>query len=390
MIPTNQNFRVKLLVAHRGGGGAATFLRYLEQFYLEEGFHADKENLPDIPAVKGSLPPVRGVDSSEDAVPPDFTNHGLREIQNAIKRLPIFLYRTEWIQLGDRLLQDRAHYDLVVVSTTLPGRLSGLKLGKTPVLFVHHSYPVGWKHFAVGWFFGLKHSRYAHRVYVSNFSKRRFQRYWFLTERTRDRVIKNTGGQPLQRALAHPKAFGKRTVLTVAGMHSWKDPDLWFRVVLRAYLDGNPHRLFFVWVGDGPELERIQGLLVRHQLLDIAAAVGHRRSVEEFYIGATLYLHTARRESLGLAAVDAQRFGLPIVARRVGGVPEVCVHKKTGWLVSGRRPKALMRGIKWFLEDEETYSQASRDSVENYRLQFSFDVWKTSFLKLHNELLQMQ
>ena len=65
------------------------------------------------------------------------------------------------------------------------------------------------------------------------------------------------------------------------------------------------------------------------------------------------FLMPSRTEALGLALVEAGYAGLPVVAARAGGIPEVVTHKKTGLLVPRENPHSLARAIRTLLEHPE-------------------------------------
>lgn len=65
------------------------------------------------------------------------------------------------------------------------------------------------------------------------------------------------------------------------------------------------------------------------------------------------FLMPSRTEALGLALVEAGYAGLPVVAARAGGIPEVVAHKKTGLLVPRENPHSLARAIRTLLENPE-------------------------------------
>ena len=50
-------------------------------------------------------------------------------------------------------------------------------------------------------------------------------------------------------------------------------------------------------------------------------------------------------EGLGVVLLEALRFGRPVIASAVGGIPDVVVHGETGWLVPPRDPEALARTV---------------------------------------------
>ena len=71
------------------------------------------------------------------------------------------------------------------------------------------------------------------------------------------------------------------------------------------------------------------------------------------YAACDLYVWPAVREAYGLAMLEAQAAGLPVVAGREGGVAEVVQHGVTGILTPPRDPQAFARAIETLLADPD-------------------------------------
>jgi len=65
----------------------------------------------------------------------------------------------------------------------------------------------------------------------------------------------------------------------------------------------------------------------------------------DFLPGLDLFIVPSRAEGLGSAALNAMAYGLPVVATRVGGLPEIVDEGETGWLVPPESPQALADAI---------------------------------------------
>ena len=85
-------------------------------------------------------------------------------------------------------------------------------------------------------------------------------------------------------------------------------------------------------VGDGPDLDRAGRLARDRGLADAVVVLGEQERVVPLLSVADLFLLPSAQESFGLAALEAMACQVPVVASRVGGLPEVIEHGVTGFL----------------------------------------------------------
>jgi glycosyltransferase involved in cell wall biosynthesis len=88
--------------------------------------------------------------------------------------------------------------------------------------------------------------------------------------------------------------------------------------------------------------------------------------VPAFLRSLSIFAMPSRAEAFGVAALEAQACGLPVVASSVGGLPEVVRHAETGLLVPPEQPEALADALIALLHDRRRRSamgQAARDWV---------------------------
>jgi N-acetyl-alpha-D-glucosaminyl L-malate synthase BshA len=91
-------------------------------------------------------------------------------------------------------------------------------------------------------------------------------------------------------------------------------------------------RARLVLVGDGPERPRALQRAADLGVEDDVLFLGKHASVAELLSCADLFLLPSQNESFGLAALEAMACGAPVVASRVGGLPEVVDHGVSGYL----------------------------------------------------------
>ena len=125
-------------------------------------------------------------------------------------------------------------------------------------------------------------------------------------------------------------------------------------------------------VGDGEDLPAVKALLDDSEYAGDVCYAGLRPDVTPFLRGADLLLVTSQYESFGLVALEAMACGVPVLATRVGGVPEVVKHGRTGLLFSlGDNAGAVDRAVE--LLTDPVRHQAMRDAAVRRARSFSVD-----------------
>jgi glycosyltransferase involved in cell wall biosynthesis len=105
---------------------------------------------------------------------------------------------------------------------------------------------------------------------------------------------------------------------------------------------------------EGALAQRIDRLRARVRLLDAV------EDPADFFPGLDLLIMPSKAEGLGSSALLAMAYGLPVVANRVGGLPEVVVENETGWLVPPGSPQALADAIILAASDRAKLVQFGR------------------------------
>jgi glycosyltransferase involved in cell wall biosynthesis len=89
--------------------------------------------------------------------------------------------------------------------------------------------------------------------------------------------------------------------------------------------------------------------------------LGPIENLASFFPGLDLFLMPSRAEGLGSSALWAMAYGLPVIATRVGGLPEIVVENETGWLVPPGSPQALADTILIASHDRARRSEFGRN-----------------------------
>ena len=143
----------------------------------------------------------------------------------------------------------------------------------------------------------------------------------------------------------HPPP-GKQTIITIAALTPEKDIGTLVRAAALAHQRGIDAS--WVVLGEGKMRRHIEAQILRESAP--VRLAGHVDDVTEFLAQADLLVHPAPSEALGTCLLEALSMGVPVVAIRAGGIPEV-VTADVGTLVEPRNPEALVRAVAEWLAD---------------------------------------
>jgi glycosyltransferase involved in cell wall biosynthesis len=112
---------------------------------------------------------------------------------------------------------------------------------------------------------------------------------------------------------------------------------------------------------------------------------GYIKPDAEFYAGLDLFLVNSTAEALGLSALYAMAHEIPVIASRVGGLPEVVGD--TGWLIPPNDTPALAAAIEQAASDPAALRERGRRSREHAR-GFSTEVTAERTEALYHQLIK--
>lgn len=119
-----------------------------------------------------------------------------------------------------------------------------------------------------------------------------------------------------------------------------------------------------------------------------ALLAGYQENLFEFFSGLDLYIMPSRSEGLGSSALLAMAHGLPVIATRVGGLPEIVEEGRTGWLVARESPEALASAIVTAASNPSRLKELGNSARERAK-EFSADVMVERTEALYNSLINL-
>ena len=139
--------------------------------------------------------------------------------------------------------------------------------------------------------------------------------------------------------------------------------------------------------GEGPLAGELTSLAGRIGLETSVSIVPPSAEIEQFYGALDCFALSSRSEGLPLALLEALAAGLPVVATRVGGIPEIIDQGVTGCMVPQSSPSSLAERITELLLDREKASAMGERGRETVRKRFSARDMTASVEAVYDNLL---
>jgi glycosyltransferase involved in cell wall biosynthesis len=194
------------------------------------------------------------------------------------------------------------------------------------------------------------------------------------------RVVPN--GVDLAR-FAQPAEPVRGRVLVVGRLARQKRPDLAVEVarLLRGRVEG--FELHFV--GDGPLRTETERLVTEAGVGDCVRFLGNRPDVPALLAGAACVLLTSDYEACPMTVLEALAAGVPVVATRVGGVPEL-VSEETGALAEAGDAAGLAAEVERLLRAPAEARALGENARRDARARFSRERTAARVLELYDEV----
>ncbi|HEX6307814.1 MAG TPA: N-acetyl-alpha-D-glucosaminyl L-malate synthase BshA [Longimicrobiales bacterium] len=176
---------------------------------------------------------------------------------------------------------------------------------------------------------------------------------------------------------------GEKIVTHISNFRAVKRVDDVVRVFSRIVREV-PARLLLV--GDGPERGKVHEVAEAEGVSDRVLFLGKQNSVAELLACSDLCLLPSELEAFGLVALEAMACGVPVIATRTGGVPEVVEDGVSGFLAPVGDIAAMAAAAIPLLRDAEKWQQLSAGARRGAE-RFSADRIVSEYESFYEEVL---
>jgi len=114
--------------------------------------------------------------------------------------------------------------------------------------------------------------------------------------------------------------------------------------------------------------------------------IGSVPQLVRLYQAADLFVLPSLQDNLPNTVMESMACGTPVVAFKIGGIPEMVDHKQNGYLAEYKSAEDLASGIEWVLQNnpDNVFGKAAREKVIR---EFSEEVVAQKYINLYQSLL---
>ena len=130
-----------------------------------------------------------------------------------------------------------------------------------------------------------------------------------------------------------------------------------------------PSKLLFV--GDGPDRFDAENLSRELGIIEDIRFIGKQEQIEEILAVSDLFILPSEYESFGLAALEAMAAGVPLISSDAGGLPEININGKTGFMSPVGDVASMSRQAITILENDDVLKTFKENASEQAK---KFDI----------------
>jgi len=198
-----------------------------------------------------------------------------------------------------------------------------------------------------------------------------------------ENVRSELGPQDARERLGIPVNY--RVIGTAGRLEPIKRLDLFLEMARR--IRDRRSNVRFVVAGEGREESRLRALAVKLGIQNDVLLLGHRDDVFDVLRALDIMVLSSDHEGMPMVLLEAMALEVHVVARAVGGIPEVIEQGVSGVLVNSSDPTALADSCLKALDDREQSRQMTEAAKRKVQEQFSAERTAGEVRLLYNSLV---
>jgi sugar transferase (PEP-CTERM/EpsH1 system associated) len=188
------------------------------------------------------------------------------------------------------------------------------------------------------------------------------------------------------------KEFGLKKEDIIIGSAARFDPVKNIDALVRAFArlpEGILEKCKLLLLGDGPELSCVQNTAKDLGVKEKVLFAGMRSDIPQCLSLVDIYVQPSKFEGVPNAVLEAMAAGLPVIATKVGGVPEIIEDGRTGILVAVDDKRSLTQSIEFLIENSDKRREMGSLGRKRVTSLFSIEKMVSEYEKLYEEIMQL-
>lgn len=148
------------------------------------------------------------------------------------------------------------------------------------------------------------------------------------------------------------------------------------------------HGVKLLLVGDGPDRVSAEHRARELGVYDDVRFLGKQEPVEEILSIADIFLMPSGSETFGLAALEAMACGVPVIASRIGGLPELVIDGETGFLCELGDVQAYTEAAHRLLTDDALHASMAEASRKRAVEEFETDIIVPHYESYYKQVME--
>ena len=158
-------------------------------------------------------------------------------------------------------------------------------------------------------------------------------------------------------------------------------------LTLKKVMDAMPNVTFY-WAGDGPYRDKILPELQKHKNFEWLGSLEHPKEVKKYLSEIDVYALISGIDMSPVSLLEAQILEKPVIATKVGGIPEEMNDGETGFLVEKGNDKEIISKLSLLLNDQQKAKQMGINGKKFVEENFSWKKIAEDFVNVLKKYLE--
>ncbi|SHH04286.1 Glycosyltransferase involved in cell wall bisynthesis [Flavobacterium micromati] len=143
----------------------------------------------------------------------------------------------------------------------------------------------------------------------------------------------------------------------------------------------------FIVIGEGSLIDNLKSYSLKNNLSNDLIFAGYRSNVLDLLPEFNIFLITSITEGLPLSIYEAMACGVPIVATKAGGIPEVVIDAKTGFLAEIKDSNTLSDCVIKLINDPSLKEKFTNNALAAVKKNHDLNTLKKNYEKLYTDTM---